>query len=144
LFLGSMLFHILCVVFWLGAMGSFLNSIVKPELQMDERFFRFSLVYPVIYMPIFFPLLLSDILLSKNFIWPLHLACMACLFYLLYFVSRCFGLVEKEKPVSFYDYAGPFFLLWFFPLGIWIIQPKVNRLYAERNIAASLAAQSTA
>jgi hypothetical protein len=144
LFVGSMLFYILSGVFWFGAMGSFLNSIVKPELQMDARFFHLALVYPVIYMPIFFPLLLTKILLSTNFILPLHLGCMICLFYLLYFVSRCFGLVEKGKPVSFFDYAGPFFLLWFFPLGIWIIQPKVNQLYAERNIVASLAAPTAA
>jgi hypothetical protein len=24
-----------------------------------------------------------------------------------------------------------FFLFWFFPLGVWLVQPKVNRLYRE-------------
>lgn len=57
---------------------------------------------------------------------------MVCMFYLLYFVSKSLVLAETSKPASFYDYAGPFFLLWFFPIGIWIVQPKVNRLYSER------------
>jgi hypothetical protein len=33
--------------------------------------------------------------------------------------------------VSFYDFSGPFFLLWFFPIGIWIIQPRINRLFTD-------------
>ena len=35
-----------------------------------------------------------------------------------------------RRADSFYDYAGAFFLLWFFPLGIWILQPRVNALAA--------------
>jgi hypothetical protein len=50
-------------------------------------------------------------------------------------VSKSLVLAETGKPASFYDYAGPFFLLWFFPVGIWIVQPRVNRLYSERLIA---------
>src|SRR6266496_5324966 len=68
-------------------------------------------------------------------ILPLHVFAMVCMFYLLYFVSKSLVLAETSKPASFYDYAGPFFLLWFFPVGIWIVQPRVNRLYSERKNA---------
>lgn len=63
---------------------------------------------------------------------PFHLFAMVCMFYDLYFVSKSLVLAETSKPVSFYDYAGPFFLLWFFPLGIWVIQSRINRLYESR------------
>jgi hypothetical protein len=58
---------------------------------------------------------------------------MFCLFYCLRFVAKTLTLAETGKPASFYDYAGPFFLLWFYPVGIWIVQPRVNRLYMERS-----------
>jgi len=120
---------------WFWSLGSFFNSIVQPELKMRSGFFRFALVYPPFYfvffvatLQLFNPRLLALIL-------PLHLLAMICMFYLLYFVSKSLVLAETSKPASFYDYAGPFFLLWFFPVGIWIVQPRVNQLYSERKNA---------
>jgi hypothetical protein len=54
---------------------------------------------------------------------------MVCNFYVLYFVSKSLVLAERSKPASFYDYAVPFLMILFFPIGIWMIQPRVNRLY---------------
>lgn len=67
-----------------------------------------------------------------------HLFAMFCIFYGLYFVSKSLVLAETGKPASFYDYAGPFFLIWFFPIGIWFTQPRINRLFAERTKAAPM------
>ncbi len=53
------------------------------------------------------------------------------MFYDLYFVSKNLVLAETSKSASFYDYAGPFFLIWFFPVGVWFIQPRINRLYGQ-------------
>jgi hypothetical protein len=57
---------------------------------------------------------------------------MFCMFYLLTFVSRNLALAEIGRAVKFHDYAGYFFALWFYPIGVWIVQPRINRLYAER------------
>jgi hypothetical protein len=61
-------------------------------------------------------------------IFPLHLLAMFCMFYQLYFVSKNLVLAETGRPASFSDYAGLFLALWFFPIGIWIVQPRINRL----------------
>ena|SRR5215472_7975100 len=119
---------LLCLLAWFGSMGLFFRSIVTPELRMGTQFFRFSLVYPLVFVPIFFFPGIPEAVIG-----PLQLACTVCLFYLMYFVSRSLVLAETGKPVSFYEYAGAFFLLWFFPIGVWFVQPKVNRLYAERS-----------
>jgi hypothetical protein len=58
---------------------------------------------------------------------------MFCLFYSVRFVSKSLTLAETCKPASFYEYAGPFFLIWFYPIGVWLVQPRVNRLYAGRS-----------
>jgi hypothetical protein len=123
-----------CFLFWFWAMGTFLDSILQPGQRLGMRIFRLALIYPAVYLPIFMAFFLS---LSVNpwlfaVIFPLHVLAMSSMFYLLYFVSKSLVLAEKGKASSFYDYAGPFFLLWFFPIGIWFTQPRINRLYAER------------
>jgi hypothetical protein len=128
IFLAGMLLYLLCFLAWFGSMGFFLHSIVVVGLRMETQFFRFSLAYPVFYFPVFFLLVIPGTGISDQVIVPLHLVCMVCLFYVLYFVSRNLVLAETGKPASFYDYAGTLFLLWFFPIGVWFIQPRVNLL----------------
>lgn len=121
------------VCFW--SMGSFFNSIVKPESRLKSGFFRVALIYPPFYFVFFIATFQSFSPGLLELILPLHLFAMICMFYLLYFVSKSLVLAETSKPASFCDYAGPLFLLWFFPVGIWIVQPRVNRLYSERKNA---------
>ena len=50
---GLTYINMLFLLAWLWAMGSFLNSIVEPALRLGIGFFRFALIYPVIYVPLF-------------------------------------------------------------------------------------------
>lgn len=135
LFQAVMMLYMICFLGWLGSMGSFLNSLIIPSLRMRASFFRFAFIYPVTYAIIAFTVFLLNLKPTIYiFIVPLHLLATFCMVYNLYFVSKSLTLVETGKPVSFYDYAGPFFLLWFFPIGIWYIQPKINRIYAQNRI----------
>jgi len=114
---------------WFWFIGSFLCSIVRPTLRPKTRFFNVAVAYPVIYgftVPKLFQSASSAVIL------PLHLFAMVCLIYVLYFVSKCFALAEAVRPKAFLRFAGTFFLLWFFPIGVWIVQPKVNRLYLAK------------
>jgi hypothetical protein len=65
---------------------------------------------------------------SMAIILPLHLFSMFCIFYCLYFVSKTFKTVELQRETTFSDFAGEFFLIWFYPIGIWIVQPKINKM----------------
>jgi hypothetical protein len=123
-----------CFLGWFWSMGSFLSSIVRPALRLNTRFFRFALVYPGLYILVFIALFQS---LTTNpallaIIFPLHFFAVFCIFYGLYFVSKSLVMAETSRSVSFYDYAGPFFLIWFFPLEVWFTQPRINRLYETR------------
>jgi hypothetical protein len=64
---------------------------------------------------------------------PLHLFSMFCIFYCLYFNAKALKTVEWQRPVTFSDFAGEFFLIWFFPIGVWIIQPRLNKLFDTNN-----------
>jgi uncharacterized RDD family membrane protein YckC len=120
----SMLFF----VAWLWSMGSLLSSFARPALRMRQGFFRFATGYAAVYMFVFFAAFDSANPVFLVALIPLHFFAFFCVFYDLYFASKSLALAETGKPVFFSDYAGAFFLLWFFPIGIWFIQPRINRL----------------
>jgi|HubBroStandDraft_4_1064222.scaffolds.fasta_scaffold183667_3 hypothetical protein len=119
---------------WLWSMGSFLHSILPSPLRIKIPSFRFTLIYSAVYAVAslaFFDHL--DSARAFAIIFLPHLLALFCMLHNLYFVSNSLVVAETGKPTtSFFDYAGPFLLLWFFPVGIWVIQPRINRLYADR------------
>jgi hypothetical protein len=129
----TMPLFMISLVLWLWSMGSFLSSIVAPSLRLRVGFFRFALIYPALYfLPFFYIVfILNPKPTVLTLIVPFHLFATFCMFYSLYFVSKSLALAETSKPATFYDYAGPFFLIWLFPIGIWIVQPRINRIYAQ-------------
>ncbi|MCC1483634.1 hypothetical protein [Winogradskyella immobilis] len=59
---------------------------------------------------------------------PLHLFSMFCIFHTIYYVAKTIKTVELKRRVSFIDFAGDFFLVWFYFIGVWILQPKINKV----------------
>lgn len=59
---------------------------------------------------------------------PLILISVACSIYTYYHTAKTLKLVEvgdtKVKP----EFIGEFFMLWFYYIGVWILQPKINRM----------------
>jgi hypothetical protein len=119
-----------CLLAWCWSLGSFLSSGIKAQFRMKPGFFRFAVLYPLLYVPVFlWWVAFSSANGAAVVIVPLHLLGMACMVYVLYFVSRNLVMAETGKPASFSDYIGTLILFWFFPVGVWFVQPRVNRLY---------------
>jgi hypothetical protein len=131
---------------WFWSIGVGLQSKVPSGVTMKIKKFKSFLIIPLIYM------LLISISMGSMFsgviaggeepsggliggivgiIVPLHLFSMFCIFYCLYFVAKTFKTVELQREVSFSDFAGEFFMIWFFPIGIWIVQPKINKMIED-------------
>ena len=127
--------------FWSIAIG--LQKKVPENVKMKVKKFKFFFVFPMVYFLLFMGFFFSSInsLFEQNieshfgiigglfvFIIPLHLFAMFCIFYIFYFVAKTFKTVELQREVTFGDFAGEFFLLIFYPIGVWIIQPKINKM----------------
>lgn len=137
---------------WFYTLGVNLHKKLPDTVQMNLSKFKLFLVIPVVYMffiYIFFFSAFSKVAgngeiavgLSNDLILlilPFHLFCMFCIFYCLYFNAKALKAVEWQKPVTFSDFAGEFFLLWFFPFGVWILQPRINNLFARDNDSTDL------
>ena len=124
---------------WFYALGTNLYKKLPPTATMSLTRFKIFLFIPVAYMlliSLFMTGLFSNLSNGGQpnpsifaLIVPLHLFSMFCIFYCLYFNAKALKTVELQKPVTFSDFAGEFFLIWFFPIGIWIIQPRINNLF---------------
>ena len=69
---------------------------------------------------------------------PLHFFSIFCMFHTMYFAAKTVKIVEmKKENVTFNDFAGEFFLIWFYPIGVWILQPKVNKLMNDEIVGNS-------
>ena len=120
---------------WFYSMGTMLHRKLPDTVRMNITRFKIFLFIPLIYilfLSFFFgPISINDDLsgaVMTGLIIPVHLFSMFCIFYCLYFNAKALKAVEWQKNVTFSDFAGEFFLIWFFPIGLWIIQPRINKL----------------
>lgn len=125
---------------WFYTLGINLHKKLPPTVSMNLKRFKLFLLIPAVY--ILFILLTGGPFSSQHtgeypdlivfaLIMPVHLFSTFCIFYCLYFNAKALKAVEWQEPVTFSDFAGEFFLIWFFPFGIWIIQPRVNKLFDD-------------
>lgn len=126
--------------FWSIAIG--LQKNIPVEIEMKVKRFKAFFIIPLVYTIVFMMLIggLFSGMFTYGFsnstwflviILPFHLFSMFCIFHTIYFVAKTIRTAELQRVVTFGDFAGEFFLLWFYIIGIWIIQPKVNRLNRE-------------
>lgn len=128
--------------YWNWTIGTQLIKKVPTEIRLKNGFFKFSIIFPFIYFLIL-PLLMFQVFHSIDihshqapdfnpliillFI-PFHFFSIFCSFYTIYFVSKTYKTAVLQREITFGDYVGEFFMILFFIVGVWIIQPRVNQL----------------
>jgi hypothetical protein len=60
-----------------------------------------------------------------------YLTTVFCLLYTWRFTAKMLKSVEMQREAIYAEYSRDFFLLWFYPVGIWFIQPRINRIVQE-------------
>ena len=120
---------------WLWGMGSFLFSIAPPALRLNIHFFHFAIIFAAVTVPTITalpsgrkPSVLDGVLLL------LFLFALFCWAYTYYFVAKSLVGVESARAVTRRDYIGTVSLLWIGFIGVWEIQPRINRLYAANRL----------
>ena len=142
-----MIFFIVGFFGWFWAIAIGLQNKVPTGIKMKVKKFKVFFLIPLIYIILIFGFMgfaYGGILENGQqpsggmigglvgIIVPLHLFSMFCIFYCLYFVSKTFKTVELQREVTFSDFAGDFFMIWFFPIGVWIVQPKINKMIENK------------
>ena len=126
---------------WFYALGTGLHAKVTSSVKLGLGIFKAAVLIPTAYCLVVCIFMLlgvgsrsSQFHMTGAFIGAfviLHLLSLASMFYLLFFVAKEMKAVEFNRSGSFSDFAGEFFLTWFWPIGIWVIQPRINKLFAK-------------
>lgn len=129
--------------FWYWSIGVGLHSKVPENVKLPNTMFKIFLLIPAVYLfaVLAFVLTVMSSLPALGprgelpfnpaiitLILPLHFFSIFCIFYCIYFVAKTIKTVELQRKVTFSDFVAEFFLVWFFPIGIWILQPTINKL----------------
>ncbi|WP_298489453.1 hypothetical protein [uncultured Maribacter sp.] len=132
---------------WFWSIGIGLQKYIPDDINMKIKKFKIFFLIPLAYI------LFLLIVIGTTFygfssgsnavggivgkmlfvVIPMHLLSMFCIFYSLYFVSKTIKTTELKRDVTFSEFAGEFFMIWFFPIGIWIIQPRINKIVSEES-----------
>lgn len=129
---------------WLWSVTTGLQPRVPVHLRMNLFRFKLFCIVPITYtlaLAIFVGLIFAGIADTSDFdpdpvmvvtsvaiIVPLHLFSMFCIFHTIYYAAKTYKTVEFQKQVNFTDFIGEFFLAWFYFIGVWVLQPKINKM----------------
>ncbi len=128
---------VILLLTWLLSIGFAANRRVEQSLRLKTRLVVGCAVYAAGYIA-FAPLIWPESATfssgegSLALIFSLHVLATIAVFYVLAFAARNIIMAERQSSATFFDYSGPFFLLWFFPIGVWFVQPRVNRLVSSQ------------
>ena len=121
-----------CFMGWIASTGLFLNKLKGAPVRSKTGVFWFAVVYPTLFIVVFVSLFFSNSAPASPWIVvPPSLLATFCIFYAVYFAAKSMVMVDASRLLTLYDFAGPLFLILLFPLGIWFVQPRINRLYAQ-------------
>ncbi len=120
---------------WMWNVGNFLNSLLQPSKKRDPGPFAMALLAP------FLLSIVENAASARTETPPLWVAALqvvtlACWFFDIGFVADVLRRIEKPESVGFGGMAATFFGIFFFVIGIWWIQPRINRYYAAAAIGA--------
>lgn len=144
---GTLLFYA-----WMWAIGDNLHHKLPADVTMPLQWFKIAMVVAVVTLGLntynLFIVLhkISDIIAAsgdlesitpdtfKNISAPggnTQMLGYVASFYNMYFIAKLLKSIELRTRASVNDYLGNFFLLIFSIIGIWFLQPKINRFVEE-------------
>ncbi len=130
---------------WLWVLGTRLHSRLPASVSMNVTWFQTCVVYPALYITVLMFLIYNILqtamadpeLFRQGFnpgyifmIFPFHILAICCLFYCFYFCAKVLKAVEVRHPVGMGDFLLEIVLFWFYPVGIWFIQPRLNIIFS--------------
>ncbi|TDW99379.1 hypothetical protein [Dinghuibacter silviterrae] len=129
---------------WFFIVGNKLYRNLPGKVRLSRGLFGFCAIYPCLYVLFFAavwaPLFFRGMLISNGdtnplaflVIFPFHFLAAICTLFVFYFAAKALRSVELQKPARSSDYIGDFFLMVFFIVGVWVLQPRINKIFDEQ------------
>lgn len=142
LFPLMMLIFIIGIFGWIWAISTQLHKKLPRQVKLNIRGFKVVFSIPIVYMlavtlwmgyQFYFRFPEGSQMIGSVifFIAVFHFISMVCILLGLRFAAQTLRSVELGRLASFSEYAVEFFLIWFSPIGFWILQPRLNKLIEQ-------------
>jgi hypothetical protein len=119
--------EMILLLVWFYAIGNAFYNKLRDKGKLNYRFFQINAITPILALLV--GGLIRDSLRSNpSILFIFSLIALFAIFYCINFAAKVIAMFERNQSVGFADYAGNFFLMWFFPIGVWFIQPKIQKL----------------
>lgn len=140
LFPLMVIFFIFGLFGWVWAIATGLQSKLPAGVKLNVGLFRILILVPSLYTialvlwAMFGAYRGSDVIDDDSVkmigisIVIVHLFSMLCIVLSVRFAAKTLKSVELGRLAKFNDYIGEFFMIWMSPVGIWILQPRLNKL----------------
>ena len=125
------LLSVVAVIGWYWTIGVESNNRLSPELRKSIALITLAYLFVAVYLAVFVLVFVPQAQAQGRMpviVAPLHGLAVGALFYGFWFVSKQFTTLREKRAVEFLEAIVPFLLLWFFPIGVWFVQPQVNEL----------------
>jgi len=130
---------------WLWSVGIGLQDKIPTNLRLPVNRFKVLLFIPTIYFVVlistvsvflqsFFKgaIVIPDVEIF-SYLAPFHLLSVFCILYCFYFVAKTIRTAKLKIETDTRDYLTDILLIWFFMVGVWMLQPTVNELVESEN-----------
>ena len=115
-------------IVWIYSILVKLNEGIPKAKRIKKIFFLPLVAYPPLYL-VAAPFIFKFGSSAMDSIRLFHYAAMACMFLLMILTTITILKFEKSQNMKESNGVDLFIGLWFFPFGIWTIQPKLNKYY---------------
>lgn len=136
---------------WMWSVTNHYYSRLPAGVKMNIKLFRFFLIFASVYIMIFSGLVGSfmvssfsgfpydmpaqdppvTLFVTMAALMPFHFFAMFCIFYSIYFTAKVYRSAELQREALLSEYIVEFILIWFYYIGVWIIQPKINEQFKK-------------
>lgn len=133
------LWLLVCFTAWFWIVGHSLFKEFGSSTNFAFRLFKVCLVVPIT-MIVFIVFLVGITLITPdqfanipvyNILNRLQAIGIFSLIYCAHFVAKYLKSVENNKISSFAEYVPTFILLWIFPVGIFFVQNRINKIFEQ-------------
>lgn len=124
-----LLFVLIASLFcWIWSVAHRLQDFVEPTLRISTALFNVAFTLPIIYLVIsaIYYARIGRLPLEEPWIMIPHVLSILCYLYLIGFAAKVIKIAEVGQRVDVSHYFGEVFQIFFFPIGIWFLQPRIN------------------
>jgi len=131
------------LLFWIWSIASCSEISASKINNAAATRAAVALIFAFVYMgvsPWIFPRpsTIDDPIVPMQLVMVLHMSAVFGMVYAFGVAAKLLVSAENDSVATFHEYLGTFFLIWFFPIGVWNVQPRLNAVVNRARLEQSV------